>query len=100
LDKWFDTSCFSAPLDGQLGNAKRAPVNGPNFINTDFSLIKSIRLPYRDGMQLDFRAEFFNVFNHPQLGLPNADIATPQFGSVGSTVNNPRLIQFALKFRF
>jgi len=107
LSQWFDTSCFGPAALGEIGNANRAPVNGPDFVNTDFSLIKHFKLPYRDGMQLDFRAEFFNVFNHAQFGLPNADISTsfgktnsPFFGIVNSTVNDARLIQFALKFKF
>jgi Carboxypeptidase regulatory-like domain len=107
LTQWFNTQCFSAAPSGELGNASRAPVYGPDFVNTDFSAIKHFMLPYRDGMQLDFRAEFFNVFNHAQFGSPNSDISTSfgnpnssLFGVVNSTVNNPRLIQFALKLRF
>ena len=50
---------------------------------------------------MDFRAEFFNLFNHPQFGLPGADTdSSTNFGVITSTVNNPRLIQFALKLRF
>ena len=101
LGAWFNTSCFAFALPGELGNAPRAPVTGPDFVNTDFSLIKHFKLPYREGMQLDFRAEFFNLFNHAQFGTPNGDInAGSQFGVITSTVNNPRLIQFALKLRF
>jgi hypothetical protein len=80
-------------------------VSGPDFANTDFSVIKQFALP-REGMSLKFRAEFFNLFNHPQFGLPNtgatgyADINTPNFGSISSTVNNPRVIQFGLRFAF
>jgi hypothetical protein len=52
-------------------------------------------------MRLDFRAEFFNVFNHAQFGLPGADISTAStFGVINSTVNNPRVAQFALKLNF
>jgi hypothetical protein len=51
-------------------------------------------------MGLNFRAEFFNLFNHPELGMPINDINQPGFGSVNSTVNNPRLVQLALKLSF
>ncbi len=101
LNEWFNTSCFAPAAVGELGNAPRAPVNGPDFVNTDFSLIKHFKLPYREGMQVDFRAEFFNLFNHAQFFVPNSDInAGSQFGVINATVNNPRLIQFALKLRF
>ncbi len=100
LNQWFKTSCFAAPASGELGNASRTPVSGPRFANTDFSLIKHFVLP-REGMRLDFRTEFFNLFNHPQFGSPGADLNSPAtFGVVNSTVNNPRLVQFALKLAF
>ncbi len=51
-------------------------------------------------MGLNFRAEFFNLFNHPQFGAPISDINQPGFGSVNSTVNNPRLVQLALKLSY
>jgi Carboxypeptidase regulatory-like domain len=100
LGEWFNTSCFSAAAAGELGTAGRSPVNGPGFVNTDFSLIKKFPLP-REGMRLDFRAEFFNLWNHPQFGTPNSDFNAPaEFGVVNTTVNNPRLIQFGLKLQF
>ncbi len=96
--QWINASCFTAPPAGQLGNAARVPVSGPDFVNSDFSVIKQFRF-YRE-MGLNFRAEFFNLFNHPEYGSPIADINAPGFGSVNSTVNNPRLVQFALKLSF
>ncbi len=100
LSEWFNTSCFAAPASGELGNASRTPVSGPGFVNTDFSAIKHILLP-REGMKLDFRAEFFNLFNHPQFATPNADFNSPAtFGVINSTVNNPRVVQGALKLAF
>ena len=97
---WFNPCAFAAPPTGELGNASRAPLSGPDFVNTDFSVIKRFALPW-ESMGLDFRAEFFNLFNHAQFALPNSDINAPtQFGLVSSTVNNPRVIQFGLKFTF
>jgi hypothetical protein len=98
-NQWINPACFVAPASGLLGNANRVPVTGPGFVNTDFSVIKQFALP-REGMGLNFRAEFFNLFNHPQFGSPVADISAPGFGSVNSTVNNPRLVQFGLKLTF
>jgi hypothetical protein len=103
LAMWFNTSCFSAPPAGELGNANRTPLSGPGFVNTDFSIIK--HFPIREGMRLDFRTEIFNLFNHPQFGNPGssvgADFNSPAtFATVTSTVNNPRLVQFALKVTF
>ncbi len=101
VSAFFKTSCFVDAPAGTLGNANRAPLYGPRFANTDLSLIKHLPLPWRDGMRLDFRAEFFNLFNHPQFALPNADVDSPAtFGVTQQTVNNPRLVQFALKLNF
>jgi hypothetical protein len=100
LSQWFYTGCFAAPDPGELGTASRTPAVGPGFVNTDFSLIKHFALP-REGMRLDFRAEVFNLFNHAQFGQPGADFNSPAtFGVINSTVNNPRLIQGALKLVF
>jgi hypothetical protein len=96
--QWINSACFVAPLKGELGNAGRVPATGPDFVNTDFSVIKQIGLPREMG--LNFRAEFFNLFNHPQFGSPVADVSSPGFGFVQSTVNNGRLIQLALKLTF
>jgi len=116
--QWINASCFTTPgqivggvnVGGELGNASRVPVVGPDFVNTDVSLIKQFHLPREMG--LNFRAEFFNLFNHAQYGMPVNDIALATvnsvgtitssngFGAVNSTVNNPRLIQLALKLSF
>jgi hypothetical protein len=99
LAQFFNTSCFAAPPAGELGNANRTPLSGPDFVNTDFSIIKHF-IP-REGMRVDFRTEFFNLFNHAQFGTPGADVNSPAtFGVINTTVNNPRVIQFALKLAF
>lgn len=105
VNQWFNTQCFVAPPVGELGTASRTPVYGPDFVNTDFSAIKNFRI--RERMSAQFRAEFFNLFNHAQFNAPGlsstpgADLASPStFGVITSTVNNPRVIQFALKLTF
>jgi hypothetical protein len=97
--QWINAAAFEAPAVGELGNASRVPVVGPDFVNSDFSLVKQIALPGKE-TALNFRAEFFNLFNHPEFGSPVSDINSPGFGQVDSTVNNPRLIQLALKLAF
>ncbi len=107
ISNWFNPCAFAFAPAGELGTGVRAPVYGPRFVNTDFSIIKDFPLSFREGMNLQFRAEFFNLFNHPQYFLQGAggtgeqDINTPStFGVINNTVNNPRLVQFALKLKF
>jgi hypothetical protein len=97
--QYINPACFPAAASGQLGNANRVPVFGPDFVNTDFSVIKQFKLPW-ENVGLNFRAEFFNLFNHAQFGAPVSDISAVGFGSVNSTVNNPRVVQFGLKLTF
>jgi hypothetical protein len=120
LQNWFNPCAFEqAPTFvinpgtpqaftvGELGTAPRAPVYGPRFVNTDFSIIKDFPLSFREATSLQFRAEFFNLLNHAQFYLNGyadtgeQDINTPSsFGVINNTVNNPRLIQFALRLNF
>jgi len=107
LSNWFNPCAFAFAPAGELGTGVRAPLYGPRFVNTDFSVIKDLPLSFREGMGLQFRAEFFNLLNHPQYFLQGAagtgmmDINSPSsFGVVNNTVNNPRLVQFALKLKF
>jgi Carboxypeptidase regulatory-like domain len=95
----FNPCAFAPATPGELGNASRVPVFGPDFVNTDFSVIKQFKLPW-ENMGLNFRTEFFNLFNHAQFGQPGSNVSAGGFGAVSSTVNNPRLIQFALKLTF
>jgi hypothetical protein len=107
LQNWFNPCAFEKAPAGELGTAPRAPVYGPRFVNTDFSVIKDFPLSLREGMNLQFRAEIFNLFNHPQFylqgfgGTGEQDINTSSsFGVINNTVNNARLVQFALRLNF
>ena len=104
---WINPCAFAPADPGKLGSGTRAPAYGPRFVNTDFSVIKDFPFSFREGMNLQFRAEFFNLFNHPQYYLQGAggtgemDINnSSSFGVINNTVNNPRLVQFALKLKF
>jgi hypothetical protein len=101
---WFNPCAFVQTPSGELGDISRAPLSGPRFVNTDFSAFKNFLV--HEGYNLQFRAEFFNLFNHAQFGLTGngvfmQDINSPSsFGVVNETVNNPRVIQFALRLDF
>jgi hypothetical protein len=107
---WFNTDCFATPPDWGFGSESRvdATLRGDGAKNFDFAVFK--RTTIAEKLGIEFRAEFFNLFNHPQFGIPgegfNGTSATPSapagngFGQVTNTYGNPRLIQFALVFRF
>jgi hypothetical protein len=81
------------------GNSGVGIVLGPGQFNWDASLVKTTKLGERQTLQ--FRTEFFNMFNHAQFNNPGTAVSTPTtFGVITGTSVNPRLIQFALKFSF
>jgi hypothetical protein len=94
---WFNTGAFTHAQPGQFGNIGRATMLGPSFQQWDFSAIKNI--PIHESMNLQFRAEFFNIFNNVNFQLPNNDLQSPNFGQIQSAQSG-RVIQLALKFLF
>jgi outer membrane receptor protein involved in Fe transport len=97
------------PAPGQFGSLGRNTFEGPRFRNFDLSLIK--RTQISETTSLEFRAEFFNIFNHPAFALPDNNLSSPSFGQFSRTpdVANgvprlssgaPRVIQFGLKLLF
>jgi hypothetical protein len=93
----FNTAAFALQPAGQFGNAGRNTIRMPGFYNTDFSVIKSTKLT--ESQRIEFRAEFFNLFNTTHFNLPNRVFATADFGKVFSA-QSPRNIQFGLKYVF
>ncbi|HXW91341.1 MAG TPA: TonB-dependent receptor [Terriglobales bacterium] len=81
-----------------FGNSAVGAVTGPGQNNYDISLQKTFAV--REPMNVLFRAEFFNAFNHPQFANPDVSTADTTFGRILATTVNPRIIQFALKFNF
>jgi hypothetical protein len=101
VNNWFDKTAFKAPTLYNFGNAGRDILIGPGAANVDASLFKSFRLPFiGEGGQLQFRAEVFNLLNHPQFSNPNTRVDIAQGGTITGLSNDMREIQFALKILF
>jgi hypothetical protein len=108
INQWANPAGFSLPAPGTLGNLQRDFLTGPGTVNVDYSVIKDT--PIKEQMRLQFRAEFFNIFNHANFALPNANAfvqtangggaPNPTFGKVTATTTSSRQIQFALKLLF
>jgi Carboxypeptidase regulatory-like domain/TonB dependent receptor len=96
-DRWFNTAAFAIPAFGSFGNAGRNILDGPGYQNVNFSLLKNTAL--RESLTLQFRAEFFNLFNHPNFNLPDNFVGLPSFGRINSA-ESPRRIQFGVKLLF
>jgi hypothetical protein len=102
---WFNQNCFTAPGAWEFGDEPRvdATLRGAGINNWDIAIYKTTNFGPDDRLGLQFRTEFFNAFNRVQFGPPNTACCTSNnasFGLVSSQLNNPRLIQFALKFLF
>jgi hypothetical protein len=100
---WFNKACFSQPGQFQFGNEGRVDpdLRAQGVANWDFSLFKSTDITERVNVQ--FRAEIFNLFNRVQLGYPNQVCCTASnssFGVISAQQNAPRQIQFALKVNY
>jgi Carboxypeptidase regulatory-like domain/TonB dependent receptor len=106
LNEWFNTSCFEAPPDYGYGNEARvdSSLRSAGINNWDLALFKTTNFGPEERYGIQFRTEFFNTFNRVQFGFPgtgfNGDPTQNGFGIVTNQLNNPRLIQFALKFMF
>jgi len=102
VQEWFATECFvrlppRIPGGQRSGTAGRNTITGPDFKNVDLALIK--KFPLSERQQLQFRTEFFNVFNHPNFKDPATLIGTSTFGQIDAA-HAPRIIQFGLKYLF
>jgi hypothetical protein len=95
---WFNTAAFVAPACICFGNSGRGVVRGPGFMDLDLGITRNFHVNER--FRLQFRAESFNLLNHPNLGLPNFNIGNPLAGTINTTINPERQNQFALKLYF
>ena len=109
IGEWINPAAFATPASGTFGNAPRDVARGPGAWQMDLGVNK--QFPLSERAQLEFRSEFFNIFNHPQYGLPQSTFGVEGFGSIQQTVNTtapvspvgsgtPREMQFALRVAF
>ncbi len=112
LTMWFNPNCYALEPVGTFGNTGRNTLRGPGFFNTDIALTKDTKVS--EQFRIQFRAEFFNIFNHPNLWLPGNNVFTAPnaanplgafSGSAGVITGSnpgstPRQIQLGLKLIF
>ena len=109
VDQWYNPNCFSLQTPGTIGNLGRNTIRGPRFASADIGVSKDTKL--REGFNLQFRAEFFNIVNHTNLGLPSLGLGggalflggggrNGSAGQITTMVGTPRQIQLALKAVF
>jgi hypothetical protein len=95
--EWFNTRAFAHNTAGTYGNSGRNIIFGPGLANIDFAVAKYFSITER--MRLQFRGEFFNLFNHTNLNEPNSTLTAATYGRITSALD-PRILQFGLKLMF
>ena len=86
------TSSEFSPATSGFGAQRRNQFYGPNYFDTDFTVMKNFNIPHWEGAKFGVGLQFFNLFNHPNFDQPIGDIANPQFGSIVTTVSTPTSI--------
>jgi len=101
-NQYFNPNAFTQPLPGTYGNVGRNVLQGPSLVETDLSLTKTF--PFSERLNLQFRSEFFNIFNHTNFNVPNPVVfasatggPSPTAGLTTATTTTSRQIQFGLK---
>jgi hypothetical protein len=97
VQKYFNTAAFVVNPLGTFGNSGRNILIGSGMQNIDFGAIKNF--PIRERYKVQFRAEAFNLFNHPNFNNPNANVSASTFGTI-TAAGSPRVIQLSLKAMF
>ena len=97
----FNPAAFVVPATGLLGNAGRNIVRGGSYFNSDFGILRTFRLPFLgEGRSVQFRSEFFNIYNTVNFTAPVTSQSNAAFGRFVSNATSPRVIQFGLKLNF
>ena len=94
---WFNRAAFAVNPNGSFGETRRGEYFGPNRSTMDLGFFKNFR--WSGDMNVQFRAEFFNVFNTVNFNNPNTTVTSANFGRI-TAAQDPRIMQFGLKFGF
>ena len=94
---FLNRNSFALPTIGTFGNIGKNSLTGPNLIGWDMGIFKNF--PFRERYKIQFRAEFFNIFNRANFTNPTASLSSGNFGTITSA-NDPRIGQLALKVFF
>lgn len=97
VSQWFNTAAFAAPPYGHYGNASPGIIRGPGLINFDMGLYKDFRITERQKVQ--FRSEFFNIFNHTNFNGVSTSVGAGNYGQVTSA-RDGRIVEFSLRYQF
>lgn len=95
--EWFNTNAFAAPAAGHFGNASTGTILGPAVVDFDMALYKNFKV--WESSKLQYRSEFFNVFNHTNFSGVSTGFGSGNFGQVTSALD-PRIIELSLRFEF
>ena len=97
MASWFNTAAFSAPAFGFFGNCGTGIIRGPGEDTWNWAFFKTF--PIKERLKLQFRAEFFNIWNHANFSNVNTTYGAGGFGQVSAALD-PREIEFALRLSF
>jgi len=102
VGRWFNTACFVQPAPFTFGDEPRndSTLRAAGVANWDASAYKTFPIAHSDQVNMQFRAEAFNLFNRVQFGYPGLTQGASNFGIVSSQLNNPRLLQFSLRLNY
>ncbi len=95
---WPPIEIFTSAMSPLMRTPSMRPVRGPDYRDMDIAFIKHTRL--REQLDLEFRAEIFNLTNAPAFGQPNGVLGSSAFGTITSTATDPRVMQFGLKLNY
>jgi hypothetical protein len=96
--QWINMAAFANAAPGQHGNAANGMIQGPGFWNADLSFSRVIGMA--ESRRIELRIETFNLFNHVNWANPNVTVDNANAGRIISTANDPRIMQFAVKYAF